>query len=478
MLKQRHSRSVNAALVITVLIGVLVATPAAALADAGGPTITGSITTPAGAAVGGAEVHASVEPSPQQMTDAPAGAELVPTPIGSTMTDADGAFALTVTDIRPLVAATDEDGLASVVLDSATPEGQVFYRLRLKITGSELPTANTADIATDGNLSASGLSSIVGINAASGPAVQLVTTDFTPDSATPASMEQAGEAFASSERAEAVRDEIECALMQVAGAGCIAPEPTTDTSPAETIVKRPRTDQPAYGAPGTPTFSASRSGGLDGDIWCGGEHWFLRKSKDVATLHPTLMNQATGSKTKGTFKYETTKSTSLEIGVTNKAGNIVATLGMTKGKTTTASVSSSIGKKVNAEWWISYDFNLFDVMCQNRTTLQKWWSGYTELRPKGFGGSSSRRNWKQFTCQSKYKSSFGEDYTATVAKGVTTTRTGSFTWGSTAAGNMKLSQTWGSTQTVSYSSINSTTSFSLCGYKGKWFQGVTKTRQV
>jgi hypothetical protein len=68
-------------------------------------------------------------------------------------------------------------------------------------------------------------------------------------------------------------------------------------------------------------------------------------------------------------------------------------------------------------------------------------------------------------------------FTATVADDETTTRTGAFNVGSGTAGNLKASQTWGSTQTVTYEAIGEA-GYTLCGDTGKWFTSVTKTRQA
>ena len=79
----------------------------------------------------------------------------------------------------------------------------------------------------------------------------------------------------------------------------------------------------------------------------------------------TVLNQSTGSSTKGSFKYVSAYELSLEIGVTNRAGSLVTTLGMEKGRSGSASISMSIGNRVNAKYWVTEDFNIYDYWCQN-----------------------------------------------------------------------------------------------------------------
>lgn len=226
-----------------------------------------------------------------------------------------------------------------------------------------------------------------------------------------------------------------------------------------------RTDRPAYR--GTP-------GDRDGDIWCQGNHWYLKKSRDVVNRNVALMDQATGSRTTGSFSYATTKATSLEIGVTNRAGKLTTTLGMTKGKTTEASVEAPIGRRTKAQWWVGYTFNIYDVMCDNNSGTT-WWSGYSEYRPKKFNGNASRRSWKPFKCKSANSRALGPGFTATVSKGRTATKSAAFKMGD---GTLRASQSWGSSQTVRFHAKDDTTSYALCGSNGIWSDGVSRVRQV
>jgi len=114
-------------------------------------------------------------------------------------------------------------------------------------------------------------------------------------------------------------------------------------------------------------------------------------------------------------------------------------------------------------------------MCQSRKTGAKWWSGYTEQRVKGFAGNSSRRLWTPFTCNSANKNTIGAGFEITVAKEKTSTFHGAFSAGSVIGGDLRATQTWSSGVTIGY---QTTSGFNICGHKGKWFQGVAKTREV
>jgi hypothetical protein len=197
--------------------------------------------------------------------------------------------------------------------------------------------------------------------------------------------------------------------------------------------------------------SAQAAGSFDPDVWCGGHHWYLKKSKDVVGRNVALADVSTGSKTTGEFSYESTKGT-----------------------TASATITSRIKKNTNAEHWVSFDFNLYDVWCQNNTTFVKWWSGYTEYRVKGFSGNYSWRLWTPFACQNANKSVIGQDTDVKISDKKTTTKNAAFGFGK---GNLKATQTWTATQTVTYKKIPTIDdSYTLCGDTGKYYQGVSRTR--
>ncbi|GAA2617373.1 hypothetical protein [Paractinoplanes durhamensis] len=239
-----------------------------------------------------------------------------------------------------------------------------------------------------------------------------------------------------------------------------------------------RTDRPAYSAEVAANNAQVSASGktFDPDVWCGGNHWMLKKSRDVIGRNVALADQNTGAHTAAAFEYKTSKNTSLEIGVTNRSGSLVTTLGMAKGATTTATIRATMAKHGRAEWWISYGFNLYDVWCQNQRTGVKWWSGYTEYRPKGFTGNFNRRLWTPFSCSHNNFNSFGANTEISVAKEKTSTFNGSFGIGNSTSGNLKLTQTWSSGVTTTY--VGDASGFNICGYKGRWFTGVTKTEEV
>jgi hypothetical protein len=176
-------------------------------------------------------------------------------------------------------------------------------------------------------------------------------------------------------------------------------------------------------------------------------------------------------------KYETSKATSLEVGLTGPGGDFAGSVGMSKGKTISGTLELPIGKKTNAEWYIGYDFDAYDLWCGS-TTGAKWNSGYTEWRPAQWDGGGSRRNWSPFACKPQFASTIGPGGKATYSNNITTTKTGSFTVGKGTALNMKLTQTWSGTQTVTYEAVNSTTAYSICGDGKKYVNGPARTRQT
>lgn len=462
--------------------------------------MTGTVSAPGGQRLPGVTIEASVEPTADQLAALPAGAEITPTVIGSAVTNSSGEFKLSVTNPGAVSAGRDSDGLVAVVLSGPTTQGQVLYRTRMALTVAGKLDGYQPDLSTEAVDRGADESQTTDAGDAEVPNLDLVTLQVAPTEVVqPAPVPDEPAASAEPEEQTPVPAPVKCPKFQVCEFRPDATDPTTDTAtnPAEpepTWAEQPRTDQPAFAPPTdveappvsalvkTSASAASASAAAasvtpDAGVWCKGHHWYRKKSADTVKLHVTLMSQATGGSTTGQFEYKTTKGTSLEIGITNKAGSLVSTLGMTKGATHSASVKAKIPKNTKAEWWVSYDFNIYDFWCQHNTTHVKWFSGYTEFRAKEFAGDASRRSWKPFACQTKHEASLGPTFTATVADDKTTTRTGAFNVGSGTAGNLKASQTWGSTQTVTYEAIGDA-SYTLCGDKGKWFTSVTKTRQV
>ena len=474
---------------------VLAGTPSVAFADVIDADLVGTISTPSGERLPGVTVEAAVEPTAEQLSALAAGTEVSPVPIGSAVTDSSGAFKMTVSNPAAIANGRDDEGLVAVVVSAPTAGGQVFYRTRMAVTPAGKLDGYQPDVSAEAVNHHADESQTTDSGDGQVPNLALVTLQVTPNQVVapkPAEPSESpdcpppggGTGFTAPD--QAVVPVLDCPQYSD------SPDDPSDPDPIEpesSWASQPRTDQPVFDPPQEattpqPLAQTKASGparaaakGFDPDVWCGGNHWYLKKSADTVKLHVTLMSQATGGSTTGEFEYKTTKGTSLEIGVTNKAGSLVSTLGMTKGATHSASIKSKIKKKTKAEWWVSYDFNLLDVWCQSNTTYVKWWSGYTEFRAKGFAGDASRRSWTVFSCQSKYRASLGPGFSATVSDDKTTTRTGAFNIGSGTAGNLKASQTWGSTQTVTYDAIGEA-SYTLCGNTGKWFAAVTKIRQV
>jgi hypothetical protein len=422
--------------------------------------------------------------------DLPAGAEVSPMSVGAATTTAAGMFSLPVTDFGPVARAADDESVVSVALSAESPKGQLFYRVRMVFTAPDKLTAYQPDVDSDTDVPDASRSRITGLGSDGIPVLNLVTTQSTPnDVAAPPPPPPAPIDDDPRPPKQPNCDKVDTCTFPTGtdtGSPDVAVEPVPDDpEPVEPALGNgPRTDQPVYDPPtttvkvkesGLSVDAARAKGSFNPDVWCGGNHWYLKKSKDVFYNHLTLANQATGAGTTGKFKYETTKDTSIEIGVTNRAGKFVTSLGMTKGKKESASVELPIKKNVKAEWWIGYDFHMFDVWCQSNTTFNKWWSGYTEYRPKEFSGDASRRNWAVFACNSRYRSSLGPGATAQVAAGRTATRTGSFAVGT--GGTLKVTQTWSKTTTVTYVGVGDD-GYGLCGDGGKWPTGVSRTREI
>jgi len=470
----------------------VVASPVAAFAAAGDATITGKVLTPGGAPLAGVTLEADVEPNPDQLANLPAGATVTPVPIASAVTGTSGAFTLSVTDFGPVAQAADSDGLVSLVLSAPTDDGQVFYRTRMVYTAPGRLIAYTPDVTAEATDADTTRARTTSVSAAGVPDVVLVTLQATPNDppTTPAPAPTTDVPTPTPTK---------CPKLQICtfepngdtttggGATDETTSEATEPAPAEpAIVDAPRTDQQVYAPPAdslvktadttqqasTATAAAKKS--FDPDVWCGGHHWYLKKSKDLVERNVSLADVSTGSKTTGEFSYESTKDTSLEIGVTGKNNEIVASLGMSKGKTASATITSRIKKNTNAEHWVSFDFNLYDVWCQHNTTYVKWWSGYTEYRVKGFSGNYSWRRWTPFTCQSANKNFIDQDADVKIADKKTSTKNGSFGFGS--HGSLKATQTWTATQTVTYKNIPGNTGYNLCGDTGRYYTGVSRTR--
>lgn len=216
---------------------------------------------------------------------------------------------------------------------------------------------------------------------------------------------------------------------------------------------------------------------IDPTTKCSGNYSFYKKA-GTSGRNVTVLNQATGAKTTGTFKYESSKLTSLEVGLTGSDNGFVGSVGMSKGKTTSGSLELPIGKNTNAEWYIGYDFDAMDLWCGNLSTGFTYRSGYTEWRPAQWDGGGARRPWTPFTCNNSYTSTIGQGGKATYSNNVTTTKNGSFGIGKTTTLNMKLTQTWSGTQTVTYAAINADTSYVICGDGKRYVNGPARSRQI
>ena len=427
-------------------------TPARA-ADTPTMSLTGVLHTPTGQPIAGALISVSVEPPAAQLIGLPDGSEVYPVEIGYGSTAADGRFSAWLSDPSTMSAYRDEDGLIALVLTAPTDAGQVFYRSRVTLGADSVVRPFADDVAADADpVDRQASLSALGVTTDGRPKFDLVATQFTPTQDVPTATVAAG------------RD---CPAGFICGTGS-----------DDVRVVPSRTDRPDYDAAVAASNAQVSSSGktFDPDVWCGGNYWFLRKSKDIVGRNLTMADQLTGGHTTATFGYTTSKNTTVEIGVTNRVNDLVATLGMSKGSTVSASIKGTISKNTRAEWWISYNFNLYDVMCTSNTTYQTWWSGYTEYRPKGFSGNSSRRTWVPFACNSSYKNTLGPNTEISVAKDKTTTRSGAFGVGDATNGNLKVSQTWNTSVAMGYAGDSA--GFNICGYNGRWYTGVTKTREV
>jgi hypothetical protein len=453
-----------------------------ALAASDTSVMTGTLVAPSGVALAGVTITASVEPNAQQMADFPAGTEVKTVPIGTAVTTAAGSFSLSTSNVQAAVTAIDDESVVAIVLTAETTEGQLFYRTRLVYKAPATLQAYQPDVDTDLADTDSTRSRITGVNSDGIVALTLVTTTVTPNqvivSTPPPSTEPSEDLpVLNPPNCKKTNTCLDLDTEPITGS-------PTPGAPESVIVDPPRTDRPEYNPPTAvqkvkmSTLSASEAsaqGSYDPDIWCGGNHWYRKKSADTVGRNVAIFDQATKSKTTGYFNYELTKSTSLEIGVTNRAGSLAATFGMSKGSSTTASVEAPIGTNTNAEWWVSYVFNIYDVMCQSNTTGAKWWSGYSEYRAKKFDGSSSHRSWTVFTCNTDNARPLGQGYTATISKGKTATKTHAFAIGGT---DLKATQGWGSSASVKFIAKTSTTSYTLCGSGGIWSDPVSRVRQI
>jgi hypothetical protein len=429
--------------------------------------MSGTLVAPTGEALAGVTIEASVEPNAQQMADFPAGQEVSTVPIGSAVTTSEGAFSLTTTNAEAAAEAVDDESIVAIVVSAETPRGQLLFRTRLVYSDPAAFQAYQPDVDVDLAEAEPTRSRITGVHSGFGTVeLALVTTSVTPNQEVvqpaPAAAELGSNASKNDEPEEA---------------------PESPDLPETVPVDSPRTDRPEYDPPtlqqrvkmsGMSDKEAAARGGFDPDVWCGGNHWYRKKSRDTVARNVAIFDQATASKTKGAFNYEVTKGTSLEIGVTNRAGSLVTTLGMSKGKNSSVSLESTIGRNVKAQWWVSYRFNIYDVMCDNAAGT-KWWSGYSEYRPKSFDGSSSRRLWTPFRCNTTHERGLGPGYTASISKGKTATKTRAFAMGN---GDLKASQAWGSSATMKFLAKNSSTSYSLCSDKKIWSSGVSRVRQT
>lgn len=461
----------------------------------GDATITGKVLTPGGSPLAGVTLEADVEPNPDQLADLPAGATVTPVPVASAVTGTSGAFTLAVTDFSAVAQAADSDGLVSLVLSAPTDDGQVFYRTRMAYTAPDKLVAYEPDVTAEATDADTSRARTTSVSAAGVPDVTLVTLQATPNDPPPTPAPAP-----TTDVPTPTPQPTKCPKLQIctfepngdSTTGDITGETTseepTEPAPAEpVIVDAPRTDQPVYAPPAdslvktsnttqvsTGAAAASAKKSFDPDVWCGGNHWYLKKSKDIVERNVALADVSTGSKTTGEFIYESTKDTSLEIGVTGKKNEVVASLGMSKGKTASATITNRIKKNTNAEHWVSFDFNLFDVWCQNNITYVKWWSGYTEYRVKGFSGNYSWRPWTPFTCKDANKNLIDQDTDVKIADKKTSTKNASFGFGTHVS--LKATQTWTTTQTVTYKNIPGNNGYNLCGDTGKYFTGVSRTR--
>lgn len=124
----------------------------------------------------------------------------------------------------------------------------------------------------------------------------------------------------------------------------------------------------------------------------------------------------------------------------------------------------------NYSWYIGCDFDAYDLWCGSPTGAQ-WNSGYTEWHPSEWDGGGSHRTWTPFKCNNSDVSTIGPGGKASYSNNVTTTKTGSFGIGKAGLLNMKLTQTWSGTQTVTYEAVNSKTSYVICGDGKRYVNG-------
>jgi hypothetical protein len=410
---QAHRRR---ALVVALVIvaTVLISPPSSAEKQ---PDINGKVLDLTGKGLAGVTVVASVEPAAATLPEAPAGTISVPETVGSAVTNGSGVFHLAFSDLEAVQSATLSDQTVSVILSASTPNGQVYHRVRLQATANGRYVAYQADVEAD-----------------TAPSYL-------------AALRHEGRDMSQSR--------IDGVSMGVPNL-TLVPLPSTAAGPP---------------SPG----KAARS--FDPDIWCRGTggNWYFKKSASTAGRNVALMDQATAGKTKGHFQYFSSGSTSLEMGVTNRNGGLEATTGFSKGTTTSFTINIPISTSTQAQWWVGWDFNLYDVMCQDPTDGSQYWSGYTEYRPWRSDGSSSHRSWTPFSCNTAYQSSLGAGAQVTVAAGNTVTKQAAFGLG---GANLRAQQTWNSSAEVGYQAINTSTAYGLCGDGAKYPYSVSRTRQT
>ncbi|MEU8078377.1 hypothetical protein AB0B31_23395 [Catellatospora citrea] len=376
------------------------------------PDIMGSVESWSGAKLAGVEIQALVEPDAQTINDMPAGTTSLPRVVGSAVTNAAGVFQLKITDEAAVASAGDSDGLVSVILTGQTPEGQVYFRTRMTPREQGGFVAYQPDV--DGD---TGAENVAQLRKEGRENRQSRTTGVTNG------------------------------IPQLR----LTPLPAAKTT-----------------APGSVTTL-----GFDPNAWCSGNYWWYKKVEGTSGRNVTLMNQATASKTTGKFTYTSSVETSLEASVTT-SGSFAASVGMMKGTTTAMTISLPSPASTNAEWYVGFEFNLYDIWCGSPTGAQ-WWSQYTEYRPWRPDGGASRRTWTPFTCNTANQSTLGPGAEVKVAKDQTVTKTGSFTTGGV---SMKAQQKWTSSAAVEYKAINATTSYGLCGDGAKYPYAVSRTRQT
>jgi hypothetical protein len=381
------------------------------------PDIHGKVLDLDGKGLAGVTVVASVEPDASTLLEAPAGTASVPEQVGSAVTNGGGVFHLTFSNPEAVQSATLSDQTVSVILSASTPAGQVFHRVRLQATATGRYVAYEADVEAD-----------------------------------------TAPSYRAALRAEG-RDKSQSRIDGVSMG-----------VPNVVLVPLPSTD-------GATAAGKAARGSFDPDIWCRGTggNWFFKKAAGTAGRNPALMDQATAGKTNGHFKYYSSGSTSLEMAVTNRAGDFVVATGFAKGTSTSLTLSAPISTGTNAQWWVGWDFNLYDVQCQDPTDGSQYWSGYTEYRPWRPDGSIGRRAWTPFTCNTAYQSSLVQGAEVTVAKGNTVTKSASFALG---GANLRSQQSWSTTVEVGYKAINASTGYGLCGDGAKYPYSVSRTRQT